>query len=83
MNLKDNQILDSLVRPNNENMSNGSTSNNKTLDDWVIEDLDGLVDETHDLTSSIIATNLDSRIFTDSSFKVSFKIIEIICCIYK
>lgn len=57
-------------RPNQtDTMTNGCS--NQTLDDWVIEALDGLADETNDLPTSLIATNLDSRIFTDSSFKVS------------
>ena len=57
------------IRPNQQVVgTNGASS--QALDDWVLEALDGL-DDANDLPTSLIATNLDARVFTDSSFKVS------------
>lgn len=65
---QDNSVVED-IRPDSQVMTNGGS--NQTLDEWVIEALDGLADDTNDLPISLIATNLDARIFTDPSFKVS------------
>lgn len=56
--------------PHESVLSNGC-SQQQTLDDWVIKALDNLTDDTDDLPSALISTNLDSRIFSDPLFKVS------------
>lgn len=57
-------------RPHEPMITNGC-GQQQTLDDWVMKALDNLTDDTDDLPSALISTNLDTRIFNDPLFKVS------------